>query len=720
MSAHRRFLLLTAFLVSPLAPADEAALATPSDQILVVGQGSQIELPGHYAGDQVASGSRAGLLGNLQYMDMPFSSTSYTETLIRSQQARSVGDVLQNDPGVRVSKGFGNFQEVYMVRGFPVFSDDMMLNGVYGILPRQFVAAELLERVEVFRGANAFVNGAAPGGSGVGGAFNMVPKQAGPDPLTRATLGFENNGQAYAAMDAGRRFGAEQAFGARVNVVGRAGEIGIDDEDRGLTALSLNTDFERERVRLRADLGYQDHFLDAPRPQVTPFGPAPAAPDADINFAQPWTYSDEQQLFGAARGEVDVTDYATLWLAFGGRHGEESNRLANPGALADGTSSAYRFDNTRDDQVLSADGGLRLEFATGAIEHRLIVSASGLRSNSKNAYAFSDFSAQFASDLNAPVVVAAPAADFFIGGVLADPLLTEAVRNWSVAVADTLSILDGRVLGTVGVRRQSISTRTFDYNSGARLSLYDEHALTPVGALVVKPLNWLSLYANYAEALQPGEIAPAVVGATPVTNPGEVLSPFRGEQLEAGVKIDRRQYGATLAFFALTKPTSLVANGLFTAGGEQDNHGIEFALFGEPLAGVRVLGGVTYVDAEFTRVTGGLNEGNTPIGVPDVQMNLNLEWDLPWLPGLSVDGRLVYADSAYIDAANAFSIPSWTRIDIGARYATTLAGRGMDLRVRIENVGDRSYWASAGGFPGANYLVLGTPRTCMVSAAVDF
>ena len=29
-----------------------------------------------------------------------------------------------------------------------------------GLLPRQFVASELLERVEVFRGANTYINGA--------------------------------------------------------------------------------------------------------------------------------------------------------------------------------------------------------------------------------------------------------------------------------------------------------------------------------------------------------------------------------------------------------------------------------------------------------------------------------------------------------------------------------------------------------------------------------
>jgi iron complex outermembrane receptor protein len=128
-------------------------------------------------GGRVARGGRVGLFGSLGVMETPFATTSYTEELSRNQQSRSVGDVLQNDPAVRVSKGFGNFQELYVIRGFPVYSDDMTYNGLYGILPRQFVASEFLERVEVFHGATAFLNGAAPGGSGVGGAFNLTPKR---------------------------------------------------------------------------------------------------------------------------------------------------------------------------------------------------------------------------------------------------------------------------------------------------------------------------------------------------------------------------------------------------------------------------------------------------------------------------------------------------------------------------------------------------------------
>ncbi len=77
------------------------------DEIVVYG--SQVDLTDAYDGGQVARGARAGLLGNLDYLDTPFSSTAYTDELARAQQAVSVADVARNDPTVRLAKGFGNF-----------------------------------------------------------------------------------------------------------------------------------------------------------------------------------------------------------------------------------------------------------------------------------------------------------------------------------------------------------------------------------------------------------------------------------------------------------------------------------------------------------------------------------------------------------------------------------------------------------------------------------
>ena len=711
----RTFLLATcsfAALASPVL--GQEVEATNVDDVVVTG--SQVTLTSPYAGGQVARGGRVGLFGNLGVMETPFASTSYTSELVRDQQARSVGDVLQNDPAVRVSKGFGNFQELYVIRGFPVYSDDMTYNGLYGILPRQFVAAEFLERIEVFHGATAFLNGAAPGGSGVGGAFNLTPKRAPDAPLNRLTAGLEGESELYLAADLARRFGPADDYGVRLNLVRRDGEAGIEAQNRELTAIGLGVDRRGERARFSADIGWQDHRIDAPRPTVTPVGAVPAPPAADSNFAQPWTFTDERQLFGVARGEFDLSDTVSAWAAFGGRNGEEANVLANPTAQPDGTLSAYRFDNTREDTVWSGDVGVRAELTTGSIGHRLVASASQVQSKSANAYAFSDF----ASDLYNPVVVTPPAADFFVGGDLSDPHVTERVDNSSVAVADMMSFIDGRLLATVGVRHQWIETRTYVYATGAPDVTTEGEATTPVFALVYKPTGTISLYANYAEALLPGQIAPSVSGGAPVSNVGEAFAPFLGEQAEVGLKYDLGRFGGSVSLFRSNLQSSYVDGGVFFADGEQENTGLEIAFFGEPRDGLRVLGGWTWLDAEVTRSAGGALDGNRPIGTPELQGNVNVEWDVPQAPGLTLEGRMVYTGGQAVDATNAVELDSWTRFDAGVRYETEAMGRPVALRARIENLADEDQWVAVGGYPGANYLTLGVPRTLRLSVSTEF
>lgn len=710
---------LLALTVATPALAQQAATA-PAELDEIVVTGSQVRLTSVAAGGQVATGGRVGLLGNMDVMDTPYSTSNYTEKLIRDQQARGIGDVLQNDPTVRVSKGFGNFQELYVIRGFPVFSDDMSYNGLYGVLPRQFVAAELIERVEVFRGASAFLNGAAPGGTGVGGAFNLTPKRAG-EPLTRLTAGVSGNDEIYAAADLARRFGAEEEWGARLNLVSRDGEGSVENENGQLRVVGLGLDRRGDRARFSADLGWQDHRIDAPRPTVTPGTAIPDAPSADKNFAQHWTYTDEEQLFGAVRGEFDITDSVTAWAAFGGRQGKEDNVLANPTAQADGTLSAYRFDNVREDTVWSGDVGVRADVTTGPVEHRLVVSASQVQSKSRNAYAFSNFSG-FASDLYNPVFVAAPTPDFFVGGDLDDPNVTERVRNSSVAVADRLSFLNGRLLATVGVRYQEIKTGSYDYNTAAGLSSYSSDATTPAFALVYKPSDKISLYANYAEALVPGTTAPAVVNGVTVANGSEVLSPFRAEQAEVGAKYDAGSFGGTLSVFRTTLPSAYFDpdTAIYSDGGEQENQGVELTVYGEPVAGLRLIGGATWLEAEINRSLTAANEGKSAIGVPDFQINANVEWDVPMVSGLTLEGRAVHTGAQPANATNTLELEEWTRFDAGLRYAFVAGGKDLTVRARVENVADEDQWVAVGGYPGSNYLTLGAPRTLRLSVSAEF
>ncbi len=675
-----------------------------------------------YAGNQVARGGRVGLLGTQDIMDTPFSTTAYTSTMIQDQQAQSVADVLQNDPTVRSARGFGNFQELYVIRGFPVPSDDMTFNGLYGVLPRQYLAAELVERIEVLRGANAFLNGGtgAVSGFGVGGTVNVLPKRASNDPLTQITAGIDNGGHALLSTDISRRFGPDQNTGVRLNAVRRDGSGTIQNQDRELSLLSIGADYRSRNLRLSADAGFQDHRINAPRPSVTPNGGIPDAPDASRNFAQPWTFARERSLFATARAEYDINDATTAWAAFGLRNGDEENRLANPTSTAAGVTNAYRFDNIRKDQARTAEVGVRHQFATGDVKHTAVVSASVYELESRNAWGGSDwfangFLGDVLSNLNTPTRVPMPPI-VNRSGNYADPLVTFRNRSTSVAVADTLRFADDRVRLTLGMRHQQMDNREYDYNSGAQSKRYDESRVTPLAGVVFRIRPDVSLYANYIEGLTAGDTAP-----WNATNAGQSLAPHVTKQQEVGVKYDGGRIGAGVALFSTTKPFGMLnSSSLFVDGGEQRNRGIEFSVFGEAARGVRLLGGVTLLDGEIIRGVDGSLEGKRPIGVARSQATLGADIDVPGVSGLAISPRVVYTASQYADANNTLAIPAWTRVDIGARYVTEINKQLVTFRARIDNVLDRNYWASTGGYPGYGYLVLGAPRTLTVSATIDF
>jgi iron complex outermembrane receptor protein len=81
---------------------------------------------------------------------------------------------------------------------------------------------------------------------------------------------------------------------------------------------------------------------------------------------------------------------------------------------------------------------------------------------------------------------------------------------------------------------------------------------------------------------------------------------------------------------------------------------------------------------------------------------------------------VLYTGTQYADGANTQQLPSWTRLDLGVNYAMRLAEHDITWRARVDNVTDKNYWASAGGYPGYGYLVAGAPRTLVVSGTVNF
>ncbi|WP_434647852.1 TonB-dependent siderophore receptor [Achromobacter piechaudii] len=692
------------FRLSALPPAATTTLAP----VTVTGSALDTGLPPVYAGGQVASGGRIGLLGNMSDMDTPFSATQYTSKLIEDQQAQNIGDVLVNDPSVRNTYSRGAGRDEFNIRGFTLFNYDVSFNGLYGVSPRNASSLIGVERVEVLRGPNALLNGMAPYGS-VGGAINLVPKRAGAEPLNRYTLSYIGDSQFGAHADLARRYGDTQEFGVRLNVAGSGGDLPQDGSRENLGAVALGLDYQGERLRVDGDINYQNRTTDArsgllfPPPPGQDIGPAP---DARRNFFPSWTYWKTKEWSGALRAEYDLSPDWTVYGAVGARkHDFES--LQTSWLMLDSNGDIGAVPARLNESLLSKTGevGLRGRFHTGAVKHEPSVSASALDIDYSSARIRSR---TVFSNLYDPADLPKP--DIARPGDL--PKTSES-RLYSVALADKISFLDDRVQFIAGVRHQRIESTNFDAATGRSTSDYAKSAVTPAFALTLRPTQRLSLYGNYIEGLSQGGTAPE--GAI---NAGEVFAPEIAKQIEVGGKYDFGDFSTTLSAFKIDKPSSFLDPDTrrYVSNGQQRNRGLELLVQGDAAPGVRLLGGVAYTDARLTRTEGGVNDGNWAPAVPRFQFNAAAEWDTPFLPGLTVTARMLRTSQQYVDVGNTQTISGWTRFDLGARYAFNASGTPMVVRATVENVFNKNYWQSA----AREGLTVGAPRTVLLSVSAEF
>ncbi len=658
-----------------------------------------------YAGGQVATGGQVGLLGNRTVMDTPFNATSYTRDLIQDQQAKSVSDVLANNPAARIFYPDNDGSTDFFLRGNRVSQLDIAYDGLYGI---GTPGLESIERVEVLVGANGLLNGLGPIG-GVGGMINQVPKRPMDTSLTQLSVGYIG-GQAGGSVDVSRRFGPGDQFGMRFNGAYRDGSTGVDHQWRtvGTATMALDWHSLDNRARLSANVGYRANENQSPSRTTYMLSntfriPAPPR-NPSSNWQNPWSYDNTYTTFGTARGEFDITPDITAYAAVGGSRFTQEQLFSNTFLMDNKGNIGQRqvyWPLYRDS--LTGEAGLRGSLQTGPILHRWSLAASAMQV--ENGIVSNTLATTF-SNIYVPVFISQPS---IAGLANANHIPKTGSTNLSgIALADTLSVLDERVQLTLGVRRQVVNAKNYDPTSRALTSRYDEGAWTPAYALVVKPWEKLSLYANYIEGLQQGGQIPAGY-----VNAGQSLPPFISKQYEVGAKYDFGKFLVSLSAYQITTPNAQ-ANGLvYAVNGEQRTKGLELNTYGEIMPGVRLLGGLALIDARQTHTANGLNDGKKVNGASDVQVNMGAEWDPAFLPGLTVSGRVIYTGSQYIDAGNLQSIPDWTRFDAGIRYKTQIAGHDTTLRFNVENLANKSYWIGGNGF-----VMISRPRTFLVSLDV--
>lgn len=111
--------------------------------------------------------------------------------------------------------------------------------------------------------------------------------------------------------------------------------------------------------------------------------------------------------------------------------------------------------------------------------------------------------------------------------------------------------------------------------------------------------------------------------------------------------------------FDIEKPyLALDSHDIFGSLGQERHRGVEFSLAGELTPGLHLVGGVLLMTPEvLTTSTSQQAIGSRPIGQPHWTGQLSIDYSMPWLPKLSVDGLVSAVGSETASVDNRVEIP---------------------------------------------------------------
>ena len=664
-----------------------------------------------YPGGSVAKNSRIGFLGNKTAMETPFNTVSYTNKFVEDSQARNVTDVIAaTDPSVFTNGAIGGWSENYYIRGFQSDTNDMSMNGLFGIAPYYRTPPAMFSRIEVLKGPSALLNGMPPAGS-VAGTVNLVSKRAGNEPLLRITPTYMSDSQWGGTIDASRRFGQNKQFGIRVNGVYQDGSGPVRKQDLKTQLGSVGLDWRGDRARVSADIYMANDKVDGVVRGIN-LGknvkvPTPPNPKTLIN--PDWSYVSNKDRGAMMRGEFDITDNITAYAAFGRSKTKYKYNGATSANLLDdkGTIETIMAQLAFDLDKKSADVGLKGQFDTGPVNHQWVINTTYYKHNQHDFGVRSIPSATCTTNMYDPV---------WCGSVPFNvpPISRSSLQLRSYGMADIMSFMDDKLQLTLGLRYQEVKSDNLSLMGKPVLTEYKKHALTPGVALLFKATDHVSLYGNYIEGLSKGDSAPVTAKNYP-----KVFPPYKTKQTELGVKWDYGNLVNSLSIFEIKKPNSYtdLRTHEFTSGGQQRNRGIEWTFIASPIETVRLIGGASYIKPELTKLAKHANEGNIATGVAKLQGKLGAEWDIKAAAGIvTLSANATAVSKQYLNQENSLSVPGHTVFDIGARYNAKVSGHPFTLRAEVKNVTNKAYW----GMPRLSNLSLGAPRTFLLSGSYDF
>ncbi|AEF21290.1 TonB-dependent siderophore receptor [Pseudomonas fulva] len=635
--------------------------------------------------------------------------------VLQDQQPQNLDEALVNVSGITQANTLGSTLDAVMKRGFGDNRDGSILrDGMRTIQGRNFTATA--ERVEVLKGPSSMLYGILD----PGGVINVVSKK----PKLESYRAITGRASTYGH--------GKNGSGGTLDVTGPLGDTGLayrviadyDDADYWRdfghnrdktfapslawygedTTITLSHEYREYSVPFdRGTVFVNGKPLDIPseRRLDEPYNVTEGRSNLSIFDVSHQLNDDWKAHFAYSYNRDTYDDYQARVTSVNTSNGTVGRRL-------DGTRGAV---STSHFATFDLDGKLQL----GGMQHDLLM---GVDHEYRKFYR-EDLIRQTTTrrlDYNDPVY-----------GL--DPVPT------TVAASD--SDQTDRVVTQSAFFQDSVHlNEQWIFVAGARYQLYDQLAgrgrpfkkntdidgqvWVPRVGLVYKLNDELSLYGGYTESFKPNSTI------APLTNGVSIngVPPEEGKSWEIGAKLDRPgRITGTLALFDIVKENVLVTQTVggettATGAGEVRSRGVELDVTGQLTDDLSLIGTYAFTDAEVTKDPE--LKGNGLQNVARHTASLYGVYDFDQLFGADrvragVGAR--YVGDREGDAANNFTLPSYTVADAFTSYDTRLGDNKLKLQLNVKNLFDKTYYSSS-----VNNLAVsvGEPRQVQLSSTLEF
>jgi iron complex outermembrane recepter protein len=627
---------------------------------------------------------------------------------LQATQPATVSEALRYTPGV-ISEGFGisNRDQIY-VRGFSEndggvqYLDGLRLPFGNGFAsPRQ--DPYLLDRIEVIKGPASILYGQAS----PGGIVNSISKRPLDQPFHEVILQGGNWNTANLGFDFGGPVNNNPDVSYRLAGILRNAEAQADfvRDFRQAIAPSISikpTDDTKLTIYasyIHDNPGGRFYNLLPSQGTVTynPNGQLPRSrSDADPNYNK----FDQTQASVGYMLEHRFNNIFSFQQNTRYYHGEaELNDVFSIGYQPGSTTTVNRFTrlNTEKLDGVTNDNQLQAQFNTGFLRHTALVGMD---------YQYLKDASALGLAFSVPLNLYAPV---YYQAITPPPILSNQMqRQGQLGGYAQDQIQVGNLHLLAGLRYDDALTDTTNLLTNAPAQRKSSSALTyRLGALYQFD-NGFAPYVSYSTSFFP---------TTGYDFFGQPFKPTTGEQSEAGIKFQPNGYNAlfTVSVFDLTKHNVLTADPDPTHGSSQvqigavRSTGVELSATARILDNWNLLASYTYDDVRVTEANVNLGTiGKHPVLIPENAASMLLDYTFRGGPavGLTLGGGVRYIGTSYADDTNTVAVPSYTLMDLLARYdfgALSKQYAGWQAQLNMSNVFDRVYVAGCTNLTACYY-----------------